>query len=301
MITQCTSCKAKFKARDELRGREAKCPKCGKMFCVEGLSGDSKPSTKEQAPVSRSSDVCSGCGLIMDQSEKACVFRGKVVCSECDARLREAQETKHAKLDEGRPSCFFCKENASEDDSACLVNMFKTVKARGKLLGFIKSMGGGLPALVLPDATVAYSKKIWKVPRCRECKDSHDRREKLFRPIVFGGAICGAVVGIFFGIYVLFFVHSDQEFQLWQPFVGIPMCMLLVGMLGVMLGVFTAISIIDYSSSKRKGYSHHLQFPEIKEAIRSNWVAGNGPQEKYGTEYVEVPLETLESPENSQK
>jgi len=44
MITQCPNCKARFKARDDWKGKETKCPKCKKPFTVVELGRAQQPS-----------------------------------------------------------------------------------------------------------------------------------------------------------------------------------------------------------------------------------------------------------------
>lgn len=44
MVTQCPNCKAGFKAPDDLKGKEAKCPKCKKPFTVVDLGPAQQPS-----------------------------------------------------------------------------------------------------------------------------------------------------------------------------------------------------------------------------------------------------------------
>ena len=46
MVTQCPNCKAKFKARDDWKGKVTKCPKCQQPFTVAEVTAGSQPAPK---------------------------------------------------------------------------------------------------------------------------------------------------------------------------------------------------------------------------------------------------------------
>jgi len=76
MKTQCPHCQAKFKAPDESTGKKVNCPKCNQQFVISPLIKD------------KIVEVCSNCCKEIEKLEQACVFKGEIVCAECDKKLR---------------------------------------------------------------------------------------------------------------------------------------------------------------------------------------------------------------------
>jgi predicted Zn finger-like uncharacterized protein len=80
MKTQCPHCQAKFKAPDGATGKKVNCPKCNQPFVISPLIKDNKV------------EVCSNCGKEIGRLQQACVFGDKIVCAECDKKLRGVVE-----------------------------------------------------------------------------------------------------------------------------------------------------------------------------------------------------------------
>lgn len=80
MKTQCPHCYAKFNSRDEHKGKKVKCPKCNQAFVIGPL-----------AKVTRA-ESCSRCGREIGEFEQAHVFDGKIICAECNQKLRKVED-----------------------------------------------------------------------------------------------------------------------------------------------------------------------------------------------------------------
>jgi predicted Zn finger-like uncharacterized protein len=78
MKTQCPHCQAKLKAPDGATGKKVNCPKCNQPFVISPLIKDNIV------------EVCSNCSKEIRELEQACVFNGKIVCGECDRKLRNS-------------------------------------------------------------------------------------------------------------------------------------------------------------------------------------------------------------------
>jgi predicted Zn finger-like uncharacterized protein len=79
MKTQCPHCQTKFKTSDGVTGKKINCPKCNQPFVISPLIKDNKV------------EVCSTCGKEIGKLQQACVFSEKIVCAECDKKLRGTQ------------------------------------------------------------------------------------------------------------------------------------------------------------------------------------------------------------------
>lgn len=77
MKTQCPHCQAKLKAPDGATGKKVNCPKCNQPFVISPLI------IKDNIV-----EACSNCSKEIGELEQACVFNGKIVCAECDKKLR---------------------------------------------------------------------------------------------------------------------------------------------------------------------------------------------------------------------
>jgi predicted Zn finger-like uncharacterized protein len=80
MKTQCPHCQTKFKTSDGVTGKKINCPKCNQPFVISSLIKDNKV------------EVCSNCGKEIGRLQQACVFSDKIVCAECDKKLRGVVE-----------------------------------------------------------------------------------------------------------------------------------------------------------------------------------------------------------------
>jgi len=77
MKIRCPHCKANLNARDECKGKQARCPKCKQQFIITPLT----EYVHEE--------LCARCGRSIGASQQACVFQGQIVCADCDKKLRE--------------------------------------------------------------------------------------------------------------------------------------------------------------------------------------------------------------------
>jgi predicted Zn finger-like uncharacterized protein len=77
MKTQCPHCQAKLKASDGVTGKKVNCPKCNQPFVIYPLI------IKDNIV-----EICSTCGEEIGKLEQPCVFKGEIVCAECDKKLR---------------------------------------------------------------------------------------------------------------------------------------------------------------------------------------------------------------------
>lgn len=78
--TQCPHCQTEFKTSDGVTGKKINCPKCNQPFVISPLIGDNKV------------EVCSICGKHIGRLQQACVFSDRIVCAECDKKLRAVAE-----------------------------------------------------------------------------------------------------------------------------------------------------------------------------------------------------------------
>ncbi len=76
MKTKCPHCQAKFNVADQHKGRRVQCPKCGQPFII--------------APIqeSKRAEICSHCLKTIKADEQMYVFESKIVCGDCDVKLR---------------------------------------------------------------------------------------------------------------------------------------------------------------------------------------------------------------------
>lgn len=90
MKTQCPHCKAKINAPDEYKGKKLKCPKCKELFaCVEPAVAATP--AKRPKPAEEVSKKCENCGRTIGKLEQGYVYRGNVVCPECNEHLQRAR------------------------------------------------------------------------------------------------------------------------------------------------------------------------------------------------------------------
>ena len=76
MKTQCSHCRAKFNVADQHKGQRARCSKCGQPFVIAAI--------QESKPV----EICSHCLRTIGADEQMHVFESKIVCGDCDVKLR---------------------------------------------------------------------------------------------------------------------------------------------------------------------------------------------------------------------
>jgi predicted Zn finger-like uncharacterized protein len=81
MKTECPHCHTRFNIADEHKGKRTKCPKCKGAFVIVPFIEN------------RPREVCSRCGREIGRFEQTFVFGGKIVCGECDRRIRNDLET----------------------------------------------------------------------------------------------------------------------------------------------------------------------------------------------------------------
>jgi len=74
--TQCPHCQARFKVPEKHKGRRAKCSKCGKPFVITAFV---ESTTVQQ---------CASCGRKIGEAEKAYISDNRILCVQCDERLR---------------------------------------------------------------------------------------------------------------------------------------------------------------------------------------------------------------------
>ena len=90
MITQCSHCQAKFKARADRIGKEANCPQCKQPFTVlEFIARPKAPAGGGDVEKLRR-DVCSNCGTAMNTGDASRVYEDKAVCVSCYKQLAPA-------------------------------------------------------------------------------------------------------------------------------------------------------------------------------------------------------------------
>lgn len=123
-ITVSCKCGKSYQVKDQFAGHETNCPYCGKPLKIPSrekaeeiptvpTSITAPPSPNEQETVqptvsekiqpevpsapkqqqakfagSEDKEICANCGRQIPPSEQACVFNGKIVCAECDEKLR---------------------------------------------------------------------------------------------------------------------------------------------------------------------------------------------------------------------
>ena len=92
MITKCPHCNTRFKAPDDSKGRKTKCPKCEEPFTIHEFAGEAVPSTGAKDIRKKEPDVCARCARKIGQDEQTYVFKGVIVCAECDKKLRSEDE-----------------------------------------------------------------------------------------------------------------------------------------------------------------------------------------------------------------
>ena len=155
MITfKCINCGVSLVASDDSEGQRKKCSGCG-FFCTVP---DRVGSHTGQSPLDRAEYDT---GLHMD---RPIGDHGSPIALK---RHDSTQDMDHKSV-----NCFFCRKNTAHGDSAFHADMHKIIRKENSFSGFIKSMGGAIPAF-FPDKKVFYVKKTVIVPRCPECKAAH--------------------------------------------------------------------------------------------------------------------------------
>ena len=88
MITKCPHCNAKFKVREEYKGRKTKCSKCQQPFVIGESITESKGPAPKKETVQDTPKLCARCGRMIGQLESCYPFKGVVACTECYNKLR---------------------------------------------------------------------------------------------------------------------------------------------------------------------------------------------------------------------
>lgn len=126
-ITVTCKCGKSYQVKDQFAGHETNCPYCGKPLKISSREKaeelltnppptEDQPSSEKETSVSglteqrqaqapsssgmqqaKSADsedkeICTNCGRQMPRSEQACVFKGQIVCKECDQSLRKVSK-----------------------------------------------------------------------------------------------------------------------------------------------------------------------------------------------------------------
>lgn len=159
---------------------------------------------------------------------------------------------KEAKENEVYLKCWFCPSADSDLPSAATVDMYG-------------------------DVTREFNRVKWrtstlKVPRCKACKEAHDRTRSISDKFAFAGAAITAIV-----VLALFFGSDGKKDG--GAFVGLG-CGGLIAC-GIAMGIFAFIgSAIGRSTSPSavKSEEHKAQFPTILDAQRQGWTIGTKPE-----------------------
>ena len=76
MKIQCPHCRVKFNVADQHKGQRARCSKCGQPFVIAAIQE------------SKRAEICSHCLRTIGADEQMHVFEGKIVCGDCNVKLR---------------------------------------------------------------------------------------------------------------------------------------------------------------------------------------------------------------------
>lgn len=91
MKTKCPHCDAELKAPDEYEGKKIKCPKCKQAFVIAEFV-DKSARTKEAETHRNVIETCANCNRSIGKLETAYVFKGNVVCEQCNELLGQADK-----------------------------------------------------------------------------------------------------------------------------------------------------------------------------------------------------------------
>ena len=172
MVTLCPNCKHKFDVPQEYIGKQIKCPKC-------------KTSYKFIAP----EELCENCGRIIGNLEQACVFQGRIVCNECDKKLRQEKQ-------------LVVRQNTSD---------VIPVEAKVANKANIPSAIGPTNIFIAGDTRIKDG-----IPHCQLCGSTMNKRtiSKVNAAGIAAALLCFAA-----GVWI-----TVAGFFCGGPFVGIPLC-----------------------------------------------------------------------------
>lgn len=96
MVTKCPHCNAKFKARDDWKGRETKCPKCEQTFIIHEFGGEPASSAGVKGVGKEEPQICANCDREIGRLEQTYVYEDNIICLECYNRLKKQAEESSA-------------------------------------------------------------------------------------------------------------------------------------------------------------------------------------------------------------
>jgi predicted Zn finger-like uncharacterized protein len=88
VITKCPHCNAKFKVRDEYKGRKTKCSKCKQLFTIDEFIAKPVPSTRVKCIPKKK---CIVCGESFSDDEILQTINNNFICKRCFKERQEQQ------------------------------------------------------------------------------------------------------------------------------------------------------------------------------------------------------------------
>ena len=221
------------------------------------------------------SEVCTNCGKQISITEQAYVFKGQIVCHDCDKKLRSTKDNSDV--------CFFCNNNQSDSDSRYQQLMSKVFEKGSDVFELI--LNGQFDQAshkvvssrenVLKKISSSYVVRDENVPRCKECRSRHKRHDQI-KSFIFGFFIfCGLIASISIGVRLILRA-GDYRFNTVMAGIILTLGFIFLGIIvGSLIGLIARIlfmTIAPYSILKGIQSIRKINvFPRIKQLIDNGW------------------------------